>query len=86
MTRMLHTDEDKDKLVVFDIQWLFEGGDKAAIADIIGGSKIIVKSHNSCLIVLVCSWLDYFVTGYSIAQSNCAWEICFRFAFTENKK
>ncbi len=45
--------------------WLFEGGDKASITDILGESEINIRSDYSW------SPLDYFVTGYCIARSNC---------------
>ncbi len=69
MRRMIHSGEDKDMLTVF--HWLFEGGDKASIADILGEGEMRVRSHYSW------SALDYLVTGYCIAGSNCAWDIDF---------
>ena len=67
--RMLDSKEDKDKLTVF--HWLFEGGDKASTADILGEREIRVHSEYSW------SAHDYLVTGYSIVRSNCSWVIDF---------
>ena len=49
MRRMLDSKEDKDKLTVF--HWLFEGGDKASTADILGEREMRVHSR----LLLVCS-------------------------------
>ena len=67
-----------DKLTVF--HWLFEGGDKATIADILGERMITVHSHYSW------SSLDYFVTGHCIARSNCSWDIYFNFSHMGDEK
>ncbi len=69
MTRMLCTEEGGDKLIVF--HWLFEGDYKASIADIIGDSEMSIYMDDNS------SALDYFVTGYCIARSNCVWNINF---------
>ncbi len=66
MRRMI---DSGDMLTVF--HWLFEGGDKAYIADFLGEGEMRVSSHYSW------SALDYLVTGYCIARSNCAWDIDF---------
>ena len=57
------------KIILF--HWLFERGDKAFIADILRETKEEVQSD--------LSWtgLDYFVTGYCIARSNCTWNVYF---------
>ena len=49
MRRMLDSEEDKDKLTVF--HWLFEGGDKASTADILGEREMRVL----LTLLLVCS-------------------------------
>ena len=64
-----YSKEDRDMLTV--LHWLFEGGDKATIANILGERKITVHSHYSW------SALDYFVTSHCIARSNCSWDINF---------
>ncbi len=53
MRRMIDSGKGKDMLTVF--HWIFEGGDKASIADILGEGKVRVSS-------LSYSWsaLDYF--------------------------
>ena len=67
-TKLLHSFDRK--FVLF--HWLFERGDKALIADILRETKkeYVRPDH---------SWtaLDYFVTGYCIARSNCMWDIDF---------
>ncbi len=60
MRRMLDSGEGKSMLTVF--HWLFEGG---SIAEILGEGEISIRSTYSW------SALDYFVTGYCIARSNC---------------
>ena len=65
-----YSNEDRDMLTIF--YWLFEGGDKATTADILGERRITVRSNYSW------SALDYFVTGHCIARSNCSWDIHFR--------
>ncbi len=67
MRGMIHSRQTM--LTVF--HWLFEGGDKASIADILREGEIKVRSNYSW------SALDYLVTGYCIAGSNCAWDIDF---------
>ena len=59
------------KIILF--HWLFERSDKALIADILQETKVRVRSDHSS------TALDYFVTGYCIAQSNCTWDIDFDF-------
>ncbi len=70
MRRMI--DDPWNNLTFF--HWLFEGGDKASIADTLGEGKVSVHSY-----LYSPSWsaLDYVVTGYCIARSNCAWDIDF---------
>lgn len=70
IVRLLDSKEDRlsnDKLTVF--HWLFEGG-KLAPA-VLGEGNFFVGSDYT--------WtpLDYFVTGFSIAHSNCAWAVHF---------
>ena len=69
MTRLIGSKNHKDKLTVF--HWLFEGGDKASIVGIFGEMEMKIRSDYSW------SALDFFVTGYCIARSNCAWDIYF---------
>ena len=76
MRRML--DSSKDMLTVF--HWLFEGGDKATTADILGEREITVYSH------YYWSALDYFVTGHCIARSNCSWDIDFIYSHMGDEK
>ena len=69
--RMLNLVEERDayKLTIF--HWLFEGGDKASVADILGKEELEVYSD------YFWSALDYFVTGHCTARSNCSWNISF---------
>ncbi|XP_064390669.1 uncharacterized protein LOC135338460 isoform X1 [Halichondria panicea] len=78
MRRMLNSLKDKDILTVF--HWLFVGGDKTSIAEVLGESRITVHSTYSW------SALDYFVTGYCIARSNCAWDIDFNRSYMGDEK
>ena len=66
------------KIILY--HWLFERGDKASIADTLQEKEVKVKSNRS--------WtaLDYFVTGYCIAQSNCTWDINFNTADMDDEK
>ena len=66
-TKLLHSYDRKITL----FHWLFERGDKALIADILQETEKRIQSD--------LSWtaLDYFVTGYCIARSNCMWDIDF---------
>ena len=75
-TKML--DSYDRKIILF--HWLFERGDKALIADILRETKEEVRSD--------LSWtaLDYFVTGYCIARSNCTWDIDFSFRNVGDEK
>ena len=67
MRRMLES--VKGKLTLF--HWLFEGGETAPVADILGDGVMTVRSDYT--------WtaLDYFITGCVIARSNCTWDVCF---------
>ncbi len=67
VTKLFNSGNQQDKLIVFHL--LFEGGDKVSIADIIGNNDMSIELDNSL------SALDCFVTGYCIAQSDCAWNI-----------
>ena len=60
--------------------WLFERGDLADTARILGKRKIIVRSYTSW------SALDYFVTGHCIARSNCSWDIDYRYSHMGDEK
>ena len=73
--RMLNSEE-----MLTVLHWLFEGGDKATISDILGERKITVRSHYSS------SALDYFVTGHCIARSNCSWNIDFHYSHIGDEK
>ena len=78
MRRMLDYREDRDMLTAFHC--LFEGGNKATTADILGEREITVRSHYSR------SALDYFVTGHCIARSNCSWDIDFSLSHVGDEK
>ena len=78
MKKMIHSGDEKLELTVF--HWLFEGGDKDSISDIIGTKETKVKSH------FLWSPLDYFVAGHCIAQSNCPWDIDFGDSCMGNEK
>ena len=67
MRRMLES--YKGKLTLF--HWLFEGGETAPVADILGDGEMWVAADYT--------WtaLDYYVTGCVIAHSNCTWDVRF---------
>ena len=78
MRRMIDSGEDKYMLNVF--HWLFEGGDKAFVADILREREMTVRSY------YFWSALDCFMTGYCIARSNCVWDINFTFSHMGDEK
>ena len=65
-------EKDKDKLTLF--HWIFEGGETAPVADILGNIVNGVKADYT--------WtaLDYYVTGCAIVRSNGTWFIDFRYS------
>ena len=67
MSRVLESDEGK--LTLF--HWLFEGGETAPVADILGDGEMGVRSDYT--------WtaLDYYITGCVITRSNCTWDVDF---------
>ena len=79
MRRMLSSNEDKDKLTIF--HWLFEGGDKSFTADILGERKMMIAYSD-----YFWSALDYFVTGYCFARSNCSLDISFNSSHMGDEK
>ena len=70
MRRMLESDEGE--LTLF--HWLFEGGETAPVADILGDGVMRVQSDYT--------WtaLDYYITGCVIARSNCTWVVRFNYS------
>ena len=71
MRRMLKSYEGR--LTLF--HWLFEGGETAPVADILGNGEIMVQSDYT--------WtaLDYYMTGCVITHSNCIWVVYFNPSF-----
>ena len=67
MRQMLES--DKGELTVF--HWLFEGGETAPVADILGDGEMMVTSNYTW------SALDYYITGCVITRSNCTWDVDF---------
>ena len=67
MRRMLES--FKGELALF--HWLFEGGETAPVADILGDGEMRVMSDYT--------WtaLDYYITGCVITRSNCTWDVDF---------
>ena len=67
MRRMLESYKGKLKL----FHWLFEDGETASVADILGDGEMRVVADYT--------WtaLDYYVTGCVIARSNCTWNVDF---------
>ena len=80
----VHLDEkliSSSKIEVLAVfHWLFEIGDKAFIAKILGNREIDIFSDYSWSI------FDYFVIGYCVAQSNCSWGIYFRHSLMGDEK
>ena len=78
MRKMIHSGDKTQQLTAF--HWLFEGGDKESISDIVGKKDTGVKSH------FLWSPLDYFVAGHCITQSNCQWDIDFGGSYMGDEK
>ena len=75
LTKLLNS--FNQKIVLF--HWLFERGDETYIADILQDGEVRIDPAH------LWNALDYFVTGYCIAWSNCSWNIDFDSAAMGNE-